>query len=79
MAIKEAREKMGDYKLKTAKDYVVPERQRVNADKKKLQLLKLLNQVWFVIISDLESMSILIRIETVLIFILLNLDTSVQV
>lgn len=40
---------MGDYKLKTAKDYVVPESQRVNADKKRLQLLKLLDQVCDVI------------------------------
>ena len=44
-AIKEARENMGDYKLKTAKDYVVPESQRVNADKKRIQLLNLLDQV----------------------------------
>ena len=44
-AIKEAKENMGDYKLKTAKDYVVPESQRVNAEKKRLQLLKLLDQV----------------------------------
>ncbi|XP_031554688.1 cilia- and flagella-associated protein 44-like isoform X2 [Actinia tenebrosa] len=44
-AIKEAKENMGDYKLKTAKDYVVPESQRVNAEKKRLQLLKLLDQI----------------------------------
>lgn len=44
-AIKEAQENMGDYKLKTAKDYVVPERQRVNAEKKRIQLLNLLDQV----------------------------------
>lgn len=36
---------MGDYKLKTAKDYVVPESLRVNADKKRIQLLNLLDQV----------------------------------
>ena len=46
-AIKEARENMGDYKLKTAKDYVVPESQRVNAEKKRIQLLNLLDQVKF--------------------------------
>ena len=46
-AIKEARENMGDYKLKTAKDYVVPESQRVNAEKKRIQLLNLLDQVNF--------------------------------
>ncbi|XP_068733143.1 cilia- and flagella-associated protein 44-like isoform X1 [Montipora capricornis] len=44
-AIKEARENMGDYKLKTAKDYVVPESQRVNAEKKRIQLLNLLDQI----------------------------------
>ena len=44
-AIKEARENMGDYKLKTAKDYVVPESLRVNAEKKRIQLLNLLDQV----------------------------------
>ncbi|XP_067037270.1 cilia- and flagella-associated protein 44-like isoform X2 [Acropora muricata] len=44
-AIKEAQENMGDYKLKTAKDYVVPERQRVNAEKKRIQLLNLLDQI----------------------------------
>ena len=38
---------MGDYKLKTAKDYVVPESQRVNAEKKRIQLLNLLDQVNF--------------------------------
>ena len=44
-AIKQARENIGDYKLKTAKDYVVPESQRVNAEKKRVQLLNLLDQV----------------------------------
>ncbi|XP_048588414.1 cilia- and flagella-associated protein 44-like isoform X2 [Nematostella vectensis] len=46
-AIKNAREHMGDYKLKTAKDYVVPESQRVNAAKKRVQLLKLLDQIHY--------------------------------
>ena len=36
---------MGDYKLKTAEDYVVPEGQRVNAEIKLQQLLRLLDQV----------------------------------
>ena len=44
-AIKDARDSIGDYKLKTAEDYVVPEGQRVNADIKLMQLLQLLNQV----------------------------------
>ncbi|XP_071842731.1 cilia- and flagella-associated protein 44-like isoform X2 [Apostichopus japonicus] len=40
-AIKEAQENMGDFKLKTAKDYVVPEHLRMNALKKRNQLLVL--------------------------------------
>ena len=44
-AIKEAKENVGDYKLKTADDYVVPEDQRVNAEIKLMQLLQLLDQV----------------------------------
>lgn len=36
---------MGDYKLKTAGDYVVPEHQRVSTDKKRRQLLLLRQQV----------------------------------
>ena len=47
---------MGDYKLKTAKDYVVPESQRVNADKKRVQLLGLLEQVRLVCTSYQESL-----------------------
>ena len=44
-AIKEAKDNIGDYKLKTAGDYVVPEDQRVNAEIKLMQLLQLLDQV----------------------------------
>ena len=44
-AIKEAKDNIGDYKLKTADDYVVPEDQRVNAEIKLMQLLQLLDQV----------------------------------
>ncbi|XP_030833850.1 cilia- and flagella-associated protein 44 isoform X2 [Strongylocentrotus purpuratus] len=40
-AIKEAQDHMGDFKLKTAKDYVVPEHLRMNALKKRNQLLTL--------------------------------------
>ena len=36
---------MGDYKLKTASDYVVPKQQRVTFSKKKCSLLLLRNQV----------------------------------
>ncbi|XP_043929077.1 cilia- and flagella-associated protein 44 [Protopterus annectens] len=40
-AIKEAQEKMGDFKLKSAKDYSVPEHLRVNAERKTEQLIVL--------------------------------------
>ncbi|KAK3588814.1 hypothetical protein CHS0354_028462 [Potamilus streckersoni] len=38
-AIKEAKENMGDFKLKTAKDYVVPDHLRMNVDKARGRLL----------------------------------------
>ncbi|KAK6486478.1 cilia- and flagella-associated protein 44-like [Huso huso] len=44
MAIKEAREHMGDFKLKTAKDFTVPEHQRINTEKKRMQLVILEKQ-----------------------------------
>ena len=40
-AIKLAEKNIGDFKLKTASDYVVPEEERVNAEKKRAQLLSL--------------------------------------
>ncbi|XP_028405556.1 cilia- and flagella-associated protein 44-like [Dendronephthya gigantea] len=46
-AIKEAKDNIGDYKLKTADDYVVPEDQRVNAEIKLMQLLQLLDQIHY--------------------------------
>nr|XP_025949781.1 cilia- and flagella-associated protein 44 isoform X3 [Dromaius novaehollandiae] len=39
--IEEAQENMGDYKLKTAADYRVPEHKRMNAEKKMMQLASL--------------------------------------
>ncbi|XP_070551975.1 cilia- and flagella-associated protein 44-like isoform X2 [Ptychodera flava] len=45
-AIKEAQENMGDYKLKTAKDYTVPEHLRMNALKKRNQLLLLIEEIY---------------------------------
>ena len=39
--IHDAKSNMGDFKLKTASDYVVSEEQRVNADKKQLQLARI--------------------------------------
>ena len=57
-AIKEAKDNIGDYKLKTADDYVVPEDQRVNAEIKLMQLLQLLDQVSeLCIIVDLTTIS----------------------
>jgi cilia- and flagella-associated protein 44 len=40
-AIEDTRTNLGDYKLKTAANYVVPEDQRVNAEKKKRQMVLL--------------------------------------
>ena len=40
-AYKQARDNVGDYKLKTAEDYVVPEAQRVTTKRKRAELLLL--------------------------------------
>lgn len=40
-AIRLATENMGDFKLKTAKDFTVPEHLRMNAEKKRAQLVHL--------------------------------------
>ncbi|XP_069745603.1 cilia- and flagella-associated protein 44-like isoform X2 [Narcine bancroftii] len=40
-AIKDAQEHMGDFKLKTAPDYTVPEHLRINAETKRNQLIRL--------------------------------------
>ena len=40
-AIKEAKENMGDYKLKSASDYVVPDHMRMNAEKARARLIVL--------------------------------------
>lgn len=44
-AIKEAQENMGDYKLKTAKDYSVPDHLRMNVHRARLHLYKLVEIV----------------------------------
>ena len=46
-AIKEAKDNMGDYKLKTAKDYVVPDHLRMNVDKARGRLLILKDLVGY--------------------------------
>ena len=40
-AIEHSQKHLGDYKLKTSKDYIVPEDQRVNAEKKRRQMVLL--------------------------------------
>ncbi|XP_029636432.1 cilia- and flagella-associated protein 44-like [Octopus sinensis] len=44
-AIKEAKENMGDYKLKTAEDYVVPDLLRMNTTKARLKLFLLVEHI----------------------------------
>lgn len=44
-AYRKARENMGDYKLKTAKDYVVPKAQRIGTEKKRREILLLRQRV----------------------------------
>uniref|UniRef100_A0A8D0ARD3 Cilia- and flagella-associated protein 44 n=1 Tax=Sander lucioperca TaxID=283035 RepID=A0A8D0ARD3_SANLU len=41
LAIREAKENIGDLKLKSAKDFTVPKHQRVNAERKRAQLIGL--------------------------------------
>lgn len=48
MAIRNAEENMGDFKLKTDKNYVVPEKLRVNFDKKRQQMVLLQESVHFI-------------------------------
>lgn len=43
--VEQFKENMGDYKLKTASDYVVPKHQRATFSKKKRSLIFLRNQV----------------------------------
>ncbi|XP_030059762.1 cilia- and flagella-associated protein 44 [Microcaecilia unicolor] len=45
MAIKEAKDKIGDFRLKTAADYTVPEHLRINAEKKRGHLAVLEGQI----------------------------------
>ena len=44
-AIREAQENIGDYKLKSADDYVVPDHLRMNTVKARARLLQLKEQV----------------------------------
>ncbi len=44
-AYRQARDNMGDYKLKTATDYVVPKGQQVTTEKKRWELLMIRKKV----------------------------------
>jgi len=46
-AIKEAQENMGDYKLKSASDYVVPDHLRMNTEKARSRLLTIKDLVGY--------------------------------
>ena len=50
-AIKEAKENMGDYKLKSAADYVVPDHLRMNVEKAASRLLVLKDLVRILMIK----------------------------
>uniref|UniRef100_A0A8D0G0V4 Cilia- and flagella-associated protein 44 n=1 Tax=Sphenodon punctatus TaxID=8508 RepID=A0A8D0G0V4_SPHPU len=61
--IQEAQENMGDFKLKTATNYKIPEHMRMNAEKKKIQLgslevaiheKKLIMNKWIISLRDLK-------------------------
>ncbi|XP_067268183.1 cilia- and flagella-associated protein 44 [Chanodichthys erythropterus] len=45
-AIRMAKEKMGDFKLKSAKDFTVPEHLRMNVEKKRVQLVELEKKIF---------------------------------
>lgn len=45
-AIRYAETHMGDYKLKTGEKYIVPESERVDADKKKRQMILLKDSIF---------------------------------
>lgn len=55
--IKEAQENMGDFKLKTATNYKIPEHMRMNADKKMTQLAALEVAVSNVYVIDLDHVA----------------------
>lgn len=44
--LEQARNSYGDYKLKMAADYIVPEKERVNAEKKRQQMILLENSIY---------------------------------
>lgn len=63
-AIKEAKDNMGDYKLKTATDYVVPDHLRMNVDKARGRLL-ILKDLVGIIISHVHHASLVYTGSTV--------------
>lgn len=50
-AIREARANMGDYKLKSSPDYVVPDELRMNTEKARYRLIQLREKVCSVIMT----------------------------
>jgi hypothetical protein len=62
-AINYAQNNMGDYKLKTSDDYIVPENERVDTDKKKRQInllsegVHMLKEVLFIVLKYSNSIS----------------------
>jgi hypothetical protein len=56
-AIKEAQENMGDYKLKSADDYIVPDHLRMNVEKARIKILMLKELVSDNIILELLEVS----------------------
>ncbi|KYO22379.1 cilia- and flagella-associated protein 44 isoform A [Alligator mississippiensis] len=72
--IKMAQENMGDFKLKTATNYKIPEHMRMNAEKKKIQLAslevvihekKLNMNKWIISLRDLKEMDTPARASSV--------------
>ncbi|CAM4635885.1 unnamed protein product [Leuciscus chuanchicus] len=59
-AIRLAKEKMGDFKLKSAKDFTVPEHLRMNVDKKRVQLVELEKKI-FEMKSEMNSRVMALR------------------
>ena len=58
--VEQFRANMGDYKLKTASDYIVPKHQRVTFSNKKQSLLLLRNQVYIYIILAADQLHSLV-------------------
>ena len=56
--LEQARENLGDYKLKTASDYVVPEHQRVTTKSKRKQLMMMRAQVSIHVLESFDHVHV---------------------